>query len=123
MSPENIFGGTLQYWLPMVPAEYGTVKASVNYTFQDSLIFEDGSPYNPDEEEVGSYGLWNFRLDWQDVMGNPVDVAFFMRNIDDEVYQLVRNDFIDSLGNAAAIYGDPKVYGFEIRARFGASAE
>ncbi|MFA5494002.1 MAG: TonB-dependent receptor [Porticoccaceae bacterium] len=121
-APENILGVLAQYWLPMVPSEYGTVKASANYTYQSRMILADGQQYNHEDESQDSYGLLNLRLDWENVMGNPIDIGFYIRNVNDKVYGISGSALMDALGVVGRIYGDPRTYGVEIRARFGASS-
>jgi iron complex outermembrane receptor protein len=121
-APEHIFGALFQYWLPMVPAGYGEVKASLNYTYQGEMILGDGQQYNAVDETQESYDLLNLRLDWNNVMGNSVDMALFVKNATDEVYGIANSALMDAFGHVGRAYGNPRTYGFEIKARFGASA-
>jgi len=121
-APEHILGMLVQYWLPMVPSEYGVIKASANYQYQSRVILDVGQQYNAEDESEAGYSLLNLRLDWQNVMGHPVDMGFYIRNATDKVYAIANSGFMDTFGHVGRIYGDPRTYGFEIRARFGAAA-
>jgi iron complex outermembrane receptor protein len=61
----------------------------------------------------------NLRLDWSDVNGVPVDISLFARNVGN------KTDIVGSAINVAALpwssaqYNEPRLYGVELRYRFG----
>ena len=69
------------------------------------------------------YWTANFRLDWNSFFGEPFDVAVFVDNAFDKTYQVGANPYLHLIGTNAAIYAPPRMWGVELRYRFGADAQ
>ncbi len=105
---------TIQYHLP-IRADWGDdLVASATYYRQSDMPLSDQIGQEP-QAVIDAYGLWNIRLDWQNVLGSPVDAAFFMKNATDEVYALGGFGFA---GILVSTMGEPRTWGFELRYRF-----
>ena len=66
-------------------------------------------------EEPGR-GVANARIDWRHPMGSPVDVALFVTNLTDRVYQEAGTI---AAGVGVAHYAAPRIWGVELRYDFG----
>jgi iron complex outermembrane receptor protein len=112
--PRNQYSATGKYHLP-VADRLGKVSVSATYSWQAHVQFSD--------RELGgiipSHGLLDLRMDWNDVAGRPLDASFFMTNATDQVYVAGGTVVYDALGVNPVIYGEPRMWGFQLRYRFG----
>ena len=69
------------------------------------------------------YFLANFRFDWNDFMGQPVDASIFVDNAFNKTYQVGANPYLHLIGTNASIYAPPRMWGVELRYRFGADGQ
>ena len=120
LSPTNKLSINPRYTLPIDPA-LGTMSISVAYTYQSSVPVSTvgGDPLG----RQAPYGLLNVNADWNDIMGQPVDLSFFMTNATDKLYKVGAFSLYNSLGATGAIYGEPRMFGFQARYRFGGPAQ
>lgn len=101
----------------------GEVVLSGNVSYQSRLAHSDDSIFALDKEEQAPYALVNLRLDWNNVMGNPVDLSIYAKNLFNKTFVIGSGNLISSqLGTTTYIYGDPRVIGVQLRARFGRSS-
>jgi iron complex outermembrane receptor protein len=120
-APKN--QGTLEvrYLWPLGPS-VGNLTASVNYHFQSADQTNDQYLQTGDTVGVGpAYGLLNLRLDWANVFGQPIDASFFVRNVADHVQLINTGSLLTAIGNVIGTYSEPRMWGGELRYRFGAS--
>jgi iron complex outermembrane receptor protein len=75
------------------------------------------------QPEQSPYFLANFRLDWENFMGQPVDASVFVDNAFNKTYQVGANPYLHLLGTNASIYAPPRMWGVELRYRFGADGQ
>jgi iron complex outermembrane receptor protein len=112
--PRNQYSATGKYHLP-VADRLGDVSLSASYSWQAHIQFSD--------RELGgvipSHGLVNLRMDWDDVAGRPLDASFFMTNATDQTYIAGGTVVYNALGVNPVIYGEPRMWGFQLRYRFG----
>lgn len=116
-APEHQGTLTLSYLLP-TPSEWGEITAKADYYHQSSVHLNDTELADGFGKEDG-YGNLNMRLDWQELYGSPVDVGLFVTNATDELHALSLNSFYSVVGTANAIYSEPRMWGIELRYRFG----
>ena len=104
--------------------DVGDLAISANLSYQSTIQLEDDALFNvTGGVEQPGYALVNGRIDWNNVLGNAVDMSLFVRNLFDKEYKLHGGGLIASqLGTTTALYGDPRTFGIQLRARFGASA-
>jgi len=115
-SPENTVNILANYIYPVSVG--GEFSATASYTYQSSISFADVTE-NKSYAFQGSYGLVDFRLDWNDVAGKRFDIGFYVKNATDKAYALERNDLISAFGFVSSVYNDPRTYGINFRFRFG----
>lgn len=87
-----------------------------------------GGPYTclasaGQQPKQSPYTTVNFRIDWENFLGNPVDVSFFVDNAFDKTYQVGANPYLHLIGTNASIYAPPRMFGAELRYRFGADGQ
>ena len=66
-----------------------------------------------------SFGLLNFALTWQNILGQPIDLRAFMTNATNEVYRTSNSNIFNSIGVQTSIYGEPKMYGLSLKYHWG----
>jgi iron complex outermembrane receptor protein len=112
--PRNQYSATGKYHLPL-DAIIGDASLSATYSWQGHIQFSD--------RELGgiipAHGLLDLRLDWNDIAGRPVDASFFMTNATDQLYIAGGTVVYNALGVNPVIYGEPRMWGFQFRYRFG----
>ncbi|MDY0069507.1 MAG: hypothetical protein RBR91_06330, partial [Porticoccaceae bacterium] len=59
------------------------------------------------------------RFDWSGVLGEPFDIALFVKNATDDVHAVAWSGFYTVVGTAFAVYNEPRMFGAEFRYRFG----
>jgi iron complex outermembrane receptor protein len=119
LSPTNKFSINPRYTLPVDPT-LGTISLSVAFTYQSSIPVSTvgGDPL----ARQAPYGLLNINADWDDIAEQPIDLSFFMTNATDKLYKVGAFSLYNSLGASGAVYGEPRMFGFQIRYRFGTAA-
>ena len=100
----------------------GVPVFSVSWYHQSRVWFTDLADEEPDGSQ-GGYSLVNLRLDWNGFMGSSADVAFFVNNVADTVYKVGGNPLEHLTGTDSSIYGPPRMWGVELRYRFGEDAK
>lgn len=68
---------------------------------------------------IPSYGLLNVGANWKDIAGYPVDLSFFMTNALNKKYIHRPLNLYNILGYSLAAYGEPRMFGFRLRYKFG----
>ncbi len=127
---------TAAYDLP-IPEEGGKLTLSGTLSYTDKLLVQAGDP-NPITAPgtpcptgvqrgngacvaniyLPSVSLWNFNLNWNSVMGSPVDISAFMVNATNKKYYLSYNNR-NSVGFASQLAAEPRTWGVKVRYRFG----
>jgi iron complex outermembrane receptor protein len=120
-TPKNKFGFSVDYTLPFIPAEWGEVHAAANYIHTGRITYATAD-IEPFGNEPG-YGLLNVRLDWNNIAEQPIDASFFMTNATDNLYKVGNFGVYTTLGFVSALYGEPQMYGFTVKYRFGGESE
>lgn len=100
----------------------GNFALSGNVSYQSRITISDSDLFSLMPEQQAPYAIANLRLDWNNVMGNPVDIGLFGKNIFDKTFRIGTGNLIASqLGTTTYIYGDPATFGVQMRVRFGES--
>jgi iron complex outermembrane receptor protein len=106
------------YHLP-VDATLGDISLGFNFLWQDH--FFNSTSLDP-LQTTPDVGLLNVQAQWNDVLGQPVDLSFFMTNATDRTYGLGGFEVYRSVGTSSLVYNEPRMFGFRMRYRFGAEA-
>ena len=98
-----------------IPESEGDMAIRATYSWQSrQRAASDPQPF----DTIDPYGLLNLRLEWNNVRGAPVDLAFYGTNVTDTKYRITANTGYNNSGFSNSIYGEPAQYGFEARFRF-----
>jgi iron complex outermembrane receptor protein len=119
-TPRHKLGVTGRFHLP-VDGSYGTPYLSATWYWQSKVWFSDVSDEEPDAFQA-DYGLINLRLDWDSVLGSSFDASAFVNNVTNRTYKVGANALEHEIGTTASIYAAPRMFGVELRYRFGADA-
>jgi iron complex outermembrane receptor protein len=114
VTPKNKVGVTAAYSYVF---DAGTIRPSIDYSYQSSLIFRATEPNDPFNVNPG-YGLVNARVDWSNFLGHPVTVSFFVTNLSDKIYRVYLVGTYSGLGFSSSVYGPPRMWGAELRYDF-----
>ena len=113
--PQVQYGVTATYHLP-IDESHGAVSVSATYSF-----YGHQSVQNSFDNILPAYDKLDLRVNWNEIMGRPFDLAFFVTNATDNVYATGAYTLIDSVGVDTRAYGEPRMYGFQVTYRFGGS--
>lgn len=118
--PKNQFSLNARYEHAL-PGTAGTLVGIAGYSWVDrqystSVSTEAGEP----RAWLDSYGVLNLSVEWQDLLGYPVDLRAFATNLTNKTYRIGNSNLTDTaFGSSASTYGEPRMYGMSIRYRFG----
>jgi iron complex outermembrane receptor protein len=114
-TPKNKLSLTGRYHLP-IGSDLGDLSLAATYLMQSSV--NAGPDYDP-TDVIQGYGLLNLRLDWKQAMGSDFDASLFVTNATDTVYRTRLSALYNIFGIAGASYGEPRIFGAQLRYRFG----
>ncbi|MDB6060889.1 MAG: hypothetical protein JWM78_992 [Verrucomicrobiaceae bacterium] len=99
----------IQYQFPL-RNNMGDVALNLNYYWTGEMAISS--------DVIPSYGVFNGRVDWNNVAQGPVDLSLFAKNIGDKVYETGGVASGGTLGLNTRMVGAPRTYGVEARYRF-----
>lgn len=72
-----------------------------------------------------AYETFNLRLDWNRIGGSPIDASVFVTNLTNKLYRLGSLEVynISPFGFTTDVYGDPRMWGIQMRYHFGGSGK
>ncbi len=114
-TPKNKVSVTGRYHMP-VSSHWGDPSLSATYSLQSAV---NAGPDFSATNVIEGYGLLSARLDWDAVLGSRFDAALFVTNATDKVYVTRVSGLYNIFGVAGASYGEPRIFGAELRYRFG----
>ncbi len=115
-APKNKYTLAGRYHLPISP-DLGDVSLFTNFNWQGHVYLGlDTSSPNTTEGDVK---ILDVGVDWKNIANYPVDLSFFMTNALNAVYAQGVYALYSSTGIVANIYGEPRMWGFKLRYRFG----
>ncbi|MBV8788221.1 MAG: TonB-dependent receptor [Mycobacterium sp.] len=119
--PRNKLGLSADYELPLDPA-IGMITFGGTWNYQSKVWLITTSNLDPHAAQP-AYSTLDLRATWHQIYGHPVDLSFFMTNVTNQLYKAGVDDLeqASSLGSYAAIYAPPRMFGFGLKYRFGAS--
>jgi iron complex outermembrane receptor protein len=104
-----------RYTLPLAPS-VGEVSIGANLVWQsDTYVAAAASSF----DKQRGYGLVNLSADWNGMAGSEFDLSLYATNVTNKVYAIGGFILMNSLGYAAAMYGEPRMYGARLRYHFG----
>ena len=103
-------------YTPDVPEQWGWPELSAN------LYYRAQQTTNASDLSVppGAFTTLDLRLDWRQVGGRPIDIAFYGNNVTNARYLDLGLDLRAEVGILATQYSEPGSYGVQLRYHFGA---
>ncbi|MEZ5679842.1 MAG: TonB-dependent receptor [Erythrobacter sp.] len=98
-----------------LPRSVGDLGLTASFSYQSS---QRVTPENQPFDTIPGYSLFNLRLDWDDVLGSPIDLAVFATNLFDREYRVTSNPGYNNSGFVNSIYGEPRSFGVQARVDF-----
>jgi iron complex outermembrane receptor protein len=114
--PKWQYAVTATYHLP-IDESYGDISISGTYSWygHQYLSVNAGEIY----PIMPSYENIDLQINWTNAMGYPVDLGFFMTNVQDNVHVVGGFPIYAQLGFTSLVYNAPQMYGFSMKYRFG----
>ena len=95
----------------------GDLSFQANFYYQSHMYLWDLNFNNPESRAPG-YHLVNLRAEWSHVGGKPLSIALFGTNVFNTGYIQQGNPLATVLGFNSVAYGDPRMFGAELRYEF-----
>jgi iron complex outermembrane receptor protein len=105
-----------RYTLPL-PEDLGKVSLAAQWQYTDSYLSTTRQTSG-----VDSFDTLNLNLDWKEVGGQPIDLGLFVNNVTQAKYYVFVNDLL-TRGFLSKVTGQPRMYGVQLKMRFGADAD
>lgn len=126
-TPENAATITTAYVWPLGDA--GALRFVAGANYQDDIWINSlhtsadvaAVPVNlRSTMQQSAYWLYDASVSWEEVMGGPIDLTAFVKNITDEEYAIggIQLYHSASVGISTKVFGDPRTYGLQARYRF-----
>jgi iron complex outermembrane receptor protein len=115
-SPKNKVTVTGTYKLPL-DAKLGSVALSATYTYQSSEYNTNTAP--PGFDTLAPQENLNLNLNWNSIVGIPLDLSLFATNVTDKQYYLATAGVYQSFGYDVAYLNEPRMYGARLKYHFG----
>jgi iron complex outermembrane receptor protein len=84
------------------------------FNFASNVAF-----YGNDLGKLPATNVLNLNVNWDKVMGSPVDASFFMTNVTNDIYPVALGSALSSNGYETFQYAPPRMWGFRLRYSFG----
>lgn len=114
LSPKHRLSLTGTWTLPL-DESIGAVSVGATYVYTASQSVIKGSPFGT----LPASNLINLNVDWREVLGNPVDLSFFMTNVTNDDTPVSVVGIYNTIGGEVAYMGAPRMWGLRLRYRFG----
>jgi iron complex outermembrane receptor protein len=123
LSPKNKYRLTGTYTLPLGD-NIGKISVGASFIHTDSMVvnYGDRDSHFPAIAAAGILpptDLVNLSLDWNSIVGKPVDLMLFATNVTNKAYYTFIPGIGLSTGFETAQLGLPRMYGLRLRVRFG----
>jgi iron complex outermembrane receptor protein len=121
LSPKNKLSLTASYRLPLDDS-IGRITLSTTFTYTDTMLT------NYIDLQVPGYAylsrtpatkLLDFDLNWEQVMGHPVDLSVFATNVTGDQYYTYTGGLLGAADIETASIGAPTLYGVRVKIHFG----
>jgi iron complex outermembrane recepter protein len=113
--PQNKASVGATYKLPLAQT-MGEYSLGLFYSYQSR--FFDAPSVQP-FDYIEGYGLLNARIDWNRVFQTSLDASFFVTNATDKIYRVGQYNDLVANGYITSFYGEPRMWGVQLRYRFG----
>jgi len=130
LAPTNKLSVTASYVLP-VDESIGKITPSLTFTHTDAQLVNYidstyNNPLNPQAtamldtlSQIQPTNLLDLSLNWEQVLGHPLDLSIFATNVTGEKYYTWVPGLATGLGFETAAVGEPTMYGARVTIHFG----
>ncbi len=128
LSPKHRLTLSASYTLPL-DESIGKITIGGTYIYTDEQLSNSATlgvkpdPLSPYQHvNIGTLpatNIFNLNVNWNRVMGSPLDAAFFVTNLTNQIYPVQYGNGYGSAGFETLIMGQPRMYGFRLRFNFG----
>ena len=128
LSPKHRLTASLNYTLPLDDS-IGKITIGGTYVYTSEQLSNSAtlavapdplSPYGYSSiGRLPATNILNLNVNWNKVMGSPIDAAFFVTNVTNQIYPVQYGNGYSSAGFETLIMGQPRMYGFRLRYSFG----
>ncbi len=115
-APKNKGSLTATYTLPLL-ADYGPISVGATYTYQSPEFVSQTAPVG--YQTLSSQRNLNLNLDWNRLMGKPLDFSLFATNVTGAKYYEAVAGIYSSFSYEVAWLNPPTMYGARLRYHFG----
>jgi iron complex outermembrane receptor protein len=115
--PKFKYSVSANYTLP-VPDNWGEMVLVGDYSWQGKIKTNIGAELNHPYSTTPSYGTLNARVDLNHVAGKPIDVTFFVNNINNNHWTEGQLGAYNSLGVWGYAVALPRMWGVRLRYTF-----
>jgi iron complex outermembrane receptor protein len=119
-TPKWQYAITGTYHLP-IDESLGDIAISATYSWYghqyNTQLLGDIYPIQPSYENIDA------RIDWTNFLSYPVDLGFFMTNVQNNVHVIGATTLYTNLGFDSVSYNPPRMFGFSAKYRFSAGSE
>jgi len=116
--PQFQFGVTPTYHLP-IDESLGQVDASLAWSWyghqSTSPLLNEALREQPHFENI------DINVDWDNILGHPIDATFFMTNVTNNLHIVGEIPLMTSLGFSSVAYNPPRMFGGSLKYRFSAA--
>src|SRR3546814_18606728 len=90
--------------------DIGDFVLAGNGSYQSKINISDDALFSAtSREQQKGYVLANLRIDWNTVMGNPIDASLFVYNLLDKTFTIGSGNMLTTpMGTTHVSYGDPQ---------------
>lgn len=115
-TPKNTLRLAFDYQLPL-GADTGRISLGGDmYYVADNYI----NGRDVASGTIQAYTVYNANVSWQNVMGHPVDLSFFVNNLTNKLYEASVDSVVavGEFGTRVSFYGPPRMYGAALKYHF-----
>jgi iron complex outermembrane receptor protein len=113
-TPKFQWGASARYEFDM--GDLGKPSALISYYHQSKLAWSDSGV--SDGSVTAAYGLVDLQIGWQNLANKPVDLTFYVRNLDDKHYKALGASGYSTSGFISYIPGTPRTVGGSVTVHF-----
>jgi iron complex outermembrane receptor protein len=117
LSPSHRLTLSGTYTLPLDPS-LGTISIGATYVYTSDQNISSRA-VTPLFYQIPDQHLLNLSLNWNDFMGQPIDISAFATNVTNNAYPQAVAQAWQSYGYESQLFNEPRMYGVRLRYNFG----
>jgi iron complex outermembrane receptor protein len=117
LSPSHRLSLTGTYIFPIDPSA-GKLSVSATYTYTSDQNISSAA-VTPYFYQIPDQHMLNLSLNWNDFLGQPIDLSVFATNVTNAAYPQAVVQAWQSYGYESQLFNEPRMVGGRIKYRFG----